>query len=167
MKRFLKVLHTLGAVGLMGGFASVLVLAGAAAAQPPEALAAVRAGLEVVATWLLLPSLLLVVLSGLLGIGVHRPFHNAGWVWLKAATGVLLFEATLHLQASAKDAALLSRLALEGEGDAAILAEVLRGERLGLLVLLGVCLANVVLGVWRPRLTRAPALPEAEEPPLA
>lgn len=165
MKRFLKVLHQLGSVGLMGGMACALVLAGAAATQPPEAHAAVRAGLETVATWLFLPSMLLVVLSGLLGIGVHPPFHNAGWAWFKAALGVVVFEATLHLQATAKDAALLTRQALSGEGDAGILAEVLRGERLGLLVLLAVGVLNVVLGIWRPRLrlgARAESAPEPE-----
>ncbi|MFO0635353.1 MAG: hypothetical protein U0168_21100 [Nannocystaceae bacterium] len=42
-----------------------------------------------------MPSLLVVLVSGLCAIAVHHPFHNAGWAWLKAATTLLVLEGTL------------------------------------------------------------------------
>jgi hypothetical protein len=48
----------------------------------------------------------------------------------------------------------LSARALAGEIDPLILAETLGPERNTLWVLLAIATANVVLGIWRPRLTR-------------
>jgi membrane protein YqaA with SNARE-associated domain len=50
----------------------------------------------------------------------------------------------------------LSASVLAGKADAATLAMSLGSERNSLWVLLAVATANVVLGVWRPRLTRLP-----------
>jgi hypothetical protein len=41
------------------------------------------------------PSLALVLISGLVSMIVHTPFQNAGWVWLKALLGFPLFVGTL------------------------------------------------------------------------
>jgi hypothetical protein len=49
-----------------------------------------------------------------------------------------------------------SALALAGRVDPATLAETLGAERNTLWVLLAVATANVVLGIWRPRLVRLP-----------
>jgi hypothetical protein len=129
LKRCLKALHEISAVGVLGCFASCLVLiattdsiAGGLRSGSPgdcrdHALAA------------LIPSLVLV--SGLLGIAANPAFHSAGWAWLKALLGISMFEGTLlTVGASARHAAVLSALAASGSGsgDPAPLAEVLRTE---------------------------------------
>ena len=66
-RRIFKALHELGAVGVMGSFAAFLVLV-ATAPDPAESLAgyaAVRNGIAAVSRWVLVPSLLLVLCSGL------------------------------------------------------------------------------------------------------
>ena len=55
-----------------------------------------------------------------------------------------------------QDEAALSAQALAGQIDPATLAGSLGSERATLWVLLAVATVNVVLGVWRPRLTRLP-----------
>lgn len=146
----------MGAIGLMGAMASLVVLL--SLAPPPTALAAyaqIRGAMSAIATWIFFPSLALTLLSGLLAIAVTRGFHDAGWAWLKAGTGILLFESGFArvlgpMQQEAKQSA----KALAGHADPATLALSLGAERGTLWVLLAVATANVVLGVWRPRLTR-------------
>lgn len=152
MKRFLKILHTLGAIGLMGSLATYMLIVATAPQDSLAEYAALRESLALVSKWLVLPSLMLVLVSGLLSMGVHPPFHNAGWVWAKALFGIGLFEGTLGaVDATARDAAKLTAQALAGEPRPELLAELLRGEWIGLWTLMGLSLASVVLGVWRPR----------------
>jgi hypothetical protein len=114
-----------------------------------------RQSIAAITQWLLLPSLGLVLVSGLLAIAVNRAFHNAAWAWIKALLGISLFEGTLvTVSSSARQAAELATLAADGHGDGAQLAQVLRTERGGLWLLLVLSLANVVLAVWRPRIYR-------------
>ncbi len=158
MRRALKFLQTMGSIGFMGAMAALLVLL--AVLPGPDQLAAhaqIRGAMGTVATWLLFPSLGLVLLAGLLAIGFNRGYHNAGWAWVKLLTGVLVFEGTLvgilgPLQAEAERSA----AALAGLVDPATLGQTLGAERGTLWVMLAVATANVVLGIWRPRLTRIP-----------
>ena len=158
MRRFLKFLHTLGAIGLMGAMSALLVLL--SVAPPSSSLAgyaAVRGAMSAISTWLFLPSLSLSLMAGLLAIAVNRAFHNAGWAWVKLVSGVLLFEGGLQgIQAPMHDEAQRSAAALAGHADAATLAGSLGTQRATLWVLLAVAMANVVLGIWRPRITRLP-----------
>ena len=152
----------MGAVGLLGAMACLLVLL--SAAPPTTALAgyaAVRGAMGAIATWVFLPSLGLSLIAGLLAIAVNRAFHDAGWAWIKLVSGVLLFEGGLQgVQGPMKDEAERSAAALAGHGDPATLAvslgQSLGTERATLWVLLAVATANVVLGIWRPRLLRLP-----------
>ncbi|WP_232627836.1 hypothetical protein [Methylobacterium sp. Leaf118] len=157
MRRLLKFLHTMGAIGLMGAMASLLVLA--TVAPPPTALsdyALIRGAMGAVATWLFLPSLALTLLAGLLSIA-QRAFHSAGWAWAKLATGVVMFEwGFVGVQGPMQEEARRSAEALAGRIDPATLAQTLAPERNTLWVLLAVATANVVLGIWRPRLIRRP-----------
>jgi hypothetical protein len=154
--RLYKILHEIGAVGTTGAFACCLIMVIKAPTDSLVAYAAVRQSIAVVAQWVLVPSLALVLISGLLSLAANRAFHDAGWVWFKALLGISMFEGTLVTVAgSARKAAELSALAVAGHGDPATLAQVLRTERGGLWVLLAVSLANIVIGVWRPRLRRA------------
>lgn len=147
----------MGAIGLMGTMAALLVML--AFTPPPASLAGyalMRGAMGAVASWIFLPSLALTLLAGLLAIA-QRPFHNAGWAWLKLATGVLMFEGGLvYVQGPMQQEAELAANALAGSAITATLAGSVESERGTLWVLLAVATANVVLGIWRPRLTRLP-----------
>ena len=116
-----------------------------------------RGAMGSIATYVFFPSLGLTLVAGLLAIGLHRGFHDAGWAWAKLAAGILMFESGFvgvlgPMQAEAERSA----RALAGQIDPATLAGSLGAERGTLWVLLAVATANVVLGIWRPRLTRLP-----------
>ncbi|WP_375457441.1 hypothetical protein [uncultured Methylobacterium sp.] len=159
MRRLLKFLHTMGAIGLMGAMAALLVLL--SWAPPPAALAEyalIRGAMGTIATWIFFPSLGLTLIAGLLAIGLNRGYHDAGWAWLKAATGILVFESGfVGVLGPMQQEAEQSALAVAGRVDPATLAGSLGPERNTLWVLLAVATLNVVLGIWRPRLTRRPA----------
>ncbi|MCJ2125468.1 hypothetical protein [Methylobacterium sp. J-077] len=158
MRRLLKFLHTMGSAGLLGAMAALVVLVSLAPA--PAALpgyAAIRGAMGAVATWIFLPSLAVTLMSGLLAMALNRAYLNAGWAWIKLATGVLMFEGGLvYVQGPMKREAEQSARALAGLLDPAALARSLEGERGTLWVLLAVATANVALGIWRPRILRIP-----------
>ena len=156
MRRLLKFLHTMGAIGLMGGFASLIALI--RVSPPPDSLAgyaSIHAGMAEIATWVVFPSVAVTLIAGLLAIAANRVFHNAGWAWIKLATGVLMFEGTLAygigpIQVEAE----LSAKALAGQAAASSVGGIDGSLESGLWALLLVATANVVLGVWRPRIIR-------------
>lgn len=158
MRRLLKFLHTIGAIGLMGAMACLLVMLGfAASPQPLPAYALLTDVMSRVATWIYLPSMALTLTSGLAAIGINRAFHNAGWAWAKLATGVLMFEWSLAgIVQPLKSEAERAAAALLAPAEPALLAATVGPTRNSIWVLLAVAAANVVLGVWRPRLTRIP-----------
>lgn len=157
MRRFVKFLHSMGAVGLMGAMAALIILL-VMIPEPSEleAYARHRAVMGKIAEWLLLPSLALVLFSGLWSMAIVRAFHNAGWVWLKLATGILVFKGVLiSIQSPAEQEAVLSAQALAGTTDPALLGQRI-GEEWGVLwVMMAVAVANVVLGIWRPKFSKA------------
>jgi hypothetical protein len=151
----MKFMHTMGAIGLMGSMACLLVLLSFTPA--PSSLseyAVMRAGMGAIAKWIFLPSLALTLVSGMLAIAVNPAFHNAGWAWVKLATGILIFEwGFTAIQGPIQQEAELSASALTGEVGAETLAGAIAAEWNSLWVLLAVTVVNVVLGVWRPRIT--------------
>jgi hypothetical protein len=155
MGRFLKALHQIGGIGLAGSLAACIVLVATAPTDSLAGYAAVRQGIAAISQWILVPSLAIVLVSGLLAIAANRVYHDAGWAWIKALLGIVMFEGTLvTISASARRAAELSALAAAGEGDPAQLAEVLRTEWGSLWLILALSIANVLLAVWRPRILR-------------
>ncbi len=148
----------MGAIGFMGAMASLLALM--SVTPPPAALAGyalMRGAMAVVATWVLFPSLALTLIAGLLAIAVNRAYHNAGWAWAKLVTGVLIFEGGfVYVLGPIQEEARRSADVLAGHLDPAALTGSYGAERGTIWVLLVVATANVVLGVWRPRLTRIP-----------
>lgn len=158
MRRLLKFLHTIGATGLLGSIASLLVLL--IVVPPATSLAeyaSYRAAMSFIATWVFLPSLGLTLISGLLAIAASTAYHNAGWAWVKALSGILLFESgfvgvlgPLQQEAERASAALAAR------ADPSILAQSISAERNTIGILIGVAVFNVIFGIWRPRLTRQP-----------
>jgi len=152
----MKFLHTIGAIGLMGAMACLLVLLSFTPA-PTELSQYVmmRGAMSGIASWILLPSLALTLVAGLLAMAVNRGFQTAGWALVKLATGILIFEwGFAGIQGPMQEEAEASARALAGQADIAALATSLGAERGPLWVLLAIGTLNVVLGVWRPRFTK-------------
>ena len=117
--------------------------------------ASIRLAMSNVASWLLLPSMALVVISGMLSMAASEVYKSAGWVWAKLATGVLILEGTLvSVQGPMERAGKLAASVLAGEGDVEKLGSTLSPEWISLWVILGVALANIVLAVFRPQFSR-------------
>ena len=158
MRRSIKFLHTMGAIGLMGAMACLLVLLSFTPA--PASLseyALMRVAMGGIATWIFLPSLGLTLIAGLLAMGINRAYHNAGWAWVKLFSGLLVFEWGLAaIQGPMQQEAELSARAVAHEVDPATLGASLGAEWNSLWVMLAIATANVILGIWRPRLTRLP-----------
>jgi hypothetical protein len=158
MRRSIKFLHTMGAIGLMGAMACLLVLLSFVPA--PASLseyALTRAAMGGIATWIFLPSLGLTLIAGLLAMGINRAYHNAGWAWVKLFSGLLVFEWGLAaIQGPMQQEAELSARAVAHEVDPATLGASLGAEWNSLWLMLAIATANAILGIWRPRLTRLP-----------
>lgn len=155
MRLTLKFLHEISSIGLIGSLVAYLVLVATADVNAPAEYAAVRHGIDMICRWILLPSLALVLISGLLAIAVTRPYMEARWVWVKTLLGISMFEGTLGAVAShAQHGAELAALAAAGKGNPKLMAEVIRGEWIGVWTIMTISIANVVLAVWRPRLKR-------------
>jgi len=142
----------------MGAMACLLVLLGFT--PEPASLseyALIRTAMAGIATWIFLPSLGLTLFAGLLAMGINSVYQNAGWAWAKLVSGILVFEwGFAAIQGPMQQEAELSSRALAHEVDPATLGTSLGAEWNSLWVMLAVAAANVILGVWRPRLTRLP-----------
>lgn len=145
-----KVLHEVSSIGFGGGLAACLLINLMADRASPAAFAAARQAFSAIANYLLVPSMAVVVVSGLLALAATRGYIDAGWAWLKALLGITVFEATLVVVGSGSRHA---ELIAASTADPAGLAILLRSERNTLLLLIALCVVNVVLAVWRPRLT--------------
>jgi hypothetical protein len=158
IRRLLKFLHTIGAVGLMGAMLCLIVLLGFR--PDPTSIAEyalISAAMSCIGTWIFMPGLALTLIAGLLAIAANRAYHSVGWAWAKLASGILVFEwGFTAILGRLQEEADLSARALTGEVDTGELAALLGAERTSLWVLLAVATANVALGIWRPRLTRLP-----------
>jgi uncharacterized membrane protein len=157
LRRLLKFLHTLGAAGLMGAAAAlavVLMLASAsigAAGYAPILLATSK-----IAAWIIGPSIVLTIASGLLAMVATPAFQDAGWVWAKAATGILILLSGLHVLGPIQEEAKRAAGALTRGADPASASRLLDAEVNTLWLLLAVSVANIALGVWRPRFPNYP-----------
>ena len=158
MRRLMKFMHTMGAIGQMGAMACLLVLLTFVPA--PTSLSEyslMRGAMGGIATWIFLPSLVLVLITGLMAMAVNPGYHSAGWAWAKLLSGILVFEwGFAAIQGPMQQEAELSARALTHEVDPAALAASLGAEWKSLWVLFAVATANVIFGIWRPRLTRLP-----------
>jgi hypothetical protein len=135
----------------------LLVLVVTADFSSPVEYAAVRKGIDALCRWILMPSLALVLISGLLAIVATRSYIDARWAWVKALLGLSMFEGTLGVVIThAKRGADLSAKVAGGDASPEVLAQVLRSEWIGLWTIMAIAMANVVLGIWRPRLKRRP-----------
>ncbi len=99
MRRLMKFLHTMGAIGMMGAMACLVVLliyAPAPSELPQYAL--IRGAMGGIATWVFLPSLAMTLIAGLLSLALTPAFHNAGWALVKLATAWKLWNSPAMLR---------------------------------------------------------------------
>lgn len=153
MRKFIKFLHTMASIGFIGALAALVILhLSLPAPAEVRQFAVIRVAMGAVAEWLLLPSMGLVVISGLASIAIVPAYQNAPWAWAKLLSGVLIFEGTLvYVQAPMERAAAKAEQALGGEITAADLGATLQAEWGSFWVIMAVAVLNVVLGVWRPK----------------
>ena len=158
MRQLLKFLHTMGAIGLMGAMVCLLVLL--ITAPPTTSLkeyVTTRLAMSAIATWIFLPSLGVTLVAGLLAIAANRVYQNAGWAWVKLASGILLFEGGFTgIVGPMQDEAEKSSNVLSGHDQLEAVGQSIVAEQNTLWLLLAVATANVALGIWRLRLTRLP-----------
>lgn len=153
-----KILHTLAAGGLIGGLGCHMALLAFAPHETPADYAELRQSLAMIGKYMLAPSLIAALVSGLLSMLVHTPYLDKGWVWLKALTGVLMFQGVLL--AIVSEGAKAARVAAQAAATAApdFQSATLTGREWGTLwIVMALAIANVVLGVWRPRLMKPSA----------
>ncbi|MDP3493283.1 MAG: hypothetical protein Q8R82_09210 [Hyphomonadaceae bacterium] len=155
MRKATKILHTLASCGLIGALLGYIVILLAAPQETPAAYANARAAIAALCNYLLLPSLGIALMSGLFSMVVHPPFREQRWAWLKALLGLTMFEATLGIiNAKAGAAAALSARIAAGEPQQKALADAIANEWGSLTAIMVISVANVVVGIWRPRLFR-------------
>jgi len=153
MRKTLKFFHTIGGIGLTGALVvQLLMLQNMPPVAELVAYATARGQMGLISQWVLFPSLAIVLVSGLLSMAWTDAFHSQGWVWMKLALGISVFEGTLiAIQGPATREAARAAQALAGEFDPALLGVTASSEWKSTLVILGVAIVNVVLAVWRPR----------------
>lgn len=146
-----KVLHEMASIGFGGALAACLVINLVADHSSLAEFTAMRMAFAAIAKYLLVPCMAVVVVSGLIALAATRGYQDAGWAWLKALLGLSVFEATLVVVGSSSRQAAFIAAAADPVG-LAVLEALLRAERNTLWVLIALCVVNVVLAVWRPRL---------------
>lgn len=155
MRRTMKILHSLASCGLIGGLAVYMLLLAVAPQETPTAYAELRDSIAAISNYVLLPSLAIALITGLLAMVVHKPFMDKRWAWLKAAMGLLMFKGVLTVVgAKADHAAVVARKIANGELPADVLDAALVQEWYTLGAVMALSIANVVLGVWRPKLKK-------------
>jgi uncharacterized membrane protein len=157
----LKLLHTIATAGIMGGGAAIVILAMLAAAAtgpdgaPTAGFSVLANGMAKIALWVIAPSMLVVIVTGLLAMLITPVFQDAGWVWAKAAMGILVFQAGLHVLGPLQSHA-LGGAAEPAPAAGAATAAMLSATANTMWVLLAVSVANIVLAIWRPKFFRPP-----------
>lgn len=145
-----KALHEIASIAFGGALVTCLVINGAAERGSPAEFAAARHLYDAIARYVLIPSMGVVVVSGLFALAATRGYLGARWAWAKTLLGLSVFQATLLVVGSASKQGELAAAAAAGDG--ALVDALLRSERLTLWLLIVLSVVNVLLAVWRPRL---------------
>lgn len=157
VRRLLKFLHSVAGAGLIGAAAALAIILMLAPASASNAgYAPIVGAASHIAAWILGPSVVLTVITGLLAMLATAAFQDAGWVWVKASTGILVLLAGLHVLGPIQEEAKRSAGALAEGADPASAARLFDAEVNTLWVLLAVSVANIALGIWRPRFPKYP-----------
>ncbi len=143
-------MHDIASIAFGGALAACLVVNVMANRESSTEFAASRQVFAAIAQYLLIPSMAILVVSGLIAMAATRGYQDAGWAWVKAVLGISVFVATVRVVGSGgKHAELVAAIAT----DPGLLDTMLRSERNMLWLLIALCVVNVVLAVWRPRLS--------------
>jgi hypothetical protein len=148
LRRATKFLHEIASIGFGGGLAVCLLINLTAKPALPAEFMAARHLYASIAQYIVIPSMAIVVVSGLIALAATRGFIDSGWAWVKALLGLSVFEATLVIVGSSRRETELALVV----SDTSMIDAMLRSERNTLLLLIAVTVVNVVLAVWRPRL---------------
>ncbi|MGE0330197.1 MAG: hypothetical protein AB7P37_05845 [Ramlibacter sp.] len=146
-----KTIHDVASIAFGGALTVCLVINLTGSVASPAEFLAARQIFNAIARLILVPSMAVVVVSGLIALAATRAYRDAGWAWLKALLGISVFAATLMVVGAAGQQAQLAAAATGA--DLATLQALLRSERITLWLLLALCVVNVVLAVFRPKLT--------------
>ncbi|MES2972603.1 MAG: hypothetical protein V4757_03305 [Pseudomonadota bacterium] len=145
-----KSVHDIASIGFGGALAACLVINLTANLASPGEFQATRQVFSAIARYILIPSMAVVVVSGLIALAATQGYRDAGWAWLKALLGMSVFVSTLMVAGSAGEGGELATAA--SSSDMAALQRLLRAERITLWLLIALIVVNVVLAVWRPKL---------------
>lgn len=155
MRKTVKFFHTLASCGLIGALLGYMIVLTYAPQATASTYADTRTTIAALCNYVLLPSLAIALITGLLSMVVHKPYLDKRWVWFKAFLGLSMFESTLAIiQAKANYAAKVSAEIAGGAASASTLATALSTEWNSLIAIMALSIANIVLGVWRPSLTK-------------
>ena len=151
--RLIKLAHFLSLIGFVGGLAASLVLADFADSSPPGVLAALRMSIATVGETLVVPSLVTLVISGMLLVVARPQLINARWVWAKAlVTLVIAGIALAVVQPAVTRAAVLAAEGSLGSPSLNAMTQAFSAEQVGGAINLALALVAIALAVWRPRL---------------
>lgn len=155
MVKLLKFFHTFASCGFIGGLLAYMLLLAKATQGSAVSYAHLRFNISLLCNYVLIPSLAVVLVSGLLSMAAHRPFQEKRWVWIKALLGLSLFESTLAIvQSKAEYASKISAKIVEGQAQTDALSVALATEWYSLGAIFFISIANIILGVWRPSLKK-------------
>lgn len=155
MRKALKFFHTFASCGLIGALLGYIIILFYAPQDTARSYAEARQTISAICNYLLLPSLAIALVTGLLSMAAHQPFQDQRWVWVKALLGLSMFEATLAIiQSKATTAAAVAADIAAGAAPPGALDAALSTEWQSLGAILALSIANIALGVWRPRLAR-------------
>lgn len=147
-----KAVHDIASIGFGGGLAACLVINVTANRASAAEFATARQLFAAIAQYALIPSMAVVVVSGLIAMAATRGYHDAGWAWVKAVLGISVFVGTVRLVGSGSAQADIAAAAAAATTDPSLLDAMLRSERNMLWLLIALCVVNVVLAVGRPRM---------------
>lgn len=156
-RHLLKIVHLLALTGFVGGLASSLLLSDFADNAPPSLLAALRMSVASLGESLVVPSLVLMVVSGMLLVVARPQLVGARWLWAKAVlTVVIAIIAVGVVQPAITRAAVLAAEGALGTPALSEMSQAFTAERVGGMLALLLAAVAVVLAVWRPRLGQRP-----------
>lgn len=153
MKPLLKFLHLVAAIGFAGGLAVSMLLAATVDESTGTSFAAGRRAISTVASTVTLPSLVLLVVTGML-LMIRQPvYFESRWVRAKAVIGALAAGTMLlAVQPAVTRMDGLAQMAVQGQPVLGPASSALRFELIGGAACLVLCLLAVALAVWRPSL---------------
>jgi hypothetical protein len=156
-KNLLKLLHYLSLAGLGGGIVVILVLLDTIDPSAPSAVAGMHAAIALVCSALVVPSMVVMLLTGMLLVVARPHLINARWVWAKAFFGVIVAATILAgFQPLVNALASMSATGALGDAPPGPLSTTVETERYAAYLALANILAAIVIAVWRPRLGREP-----------